>query len=260
MMMIIQTLLQIILESLPISSSGHLVLAEKIMHWQEIPKTVEYLLHGPTIVVLIVYFRATWIHLLLHCWRYRALLMRMIFLGAAATLVTVPLYCGMQWLAPLFPLSLGFACTASFLFSLRFVSYQHEQMSYKKALLLGCVQGISGLPGISRLASTYVAGVWLGLTPKKSFYFSCMMQFPLICAGFLYGLFKTPELAKAARGEWFCVSKIISNHAVSNSIAISAATAIAYFLLWWVQRCMQQHTLWKFGYYMLLPLTLALAI
>lgn len=252
--MIIQSLLQIILESLPVSSSGHLVLAEKIMQWQEIPKAVEYVLHGPTIVVLVLYFRATWVPLLLHCWRYRAVLLRMIFLGAAATLVTVPLYCGMQWLAPCFPLAFGFACTASLLFSLRFVSYHHEPMSYKKALLLGCVQGISGLPGISRLASTYVAGVWLGLPAHKSFYFSCMMQFPLICAGFLYGLFKTA---------WFDTILLTQNHsprAVSNSIAISAATAIAYILLWWVQRCMEQHTLWKFGYYMLLPLALALII
>lgn len=247
--MIIQSLLQIILESLPVSSSGHLVLAEKIMQWQEIPKAVEYVLHGPTIVVLVLCFRATWVPLLLHCWRYRAVLLRMIFLGAAATLVTVPFYCGMQWLAPSFPLALGFACTASLLFSLRFVSYHHEPMSYKKALLLGCVQGISGLPGISRLASSYVAGVWLGLAPRKSFYFSCMMQFPLICAGFLYGLFKT------------CGTEY--RHIVSqpqDAIAIASATAIAYILLWWVQRCMEQHTIWKFGYYMLLPLTLALII
>lgn len=250
-MIIIQSLLQIILESLPISSSGHLVLLQTIFHWPELTKSFEYVLHAPTILILVIYFRATWIPLLLHCWRFRTVIINMVLSGCVADSVTALVYGCMQLLAPHFPLWIGFATTACMLFSLRLVSYKRDQVTYKKALLIGCMQGIAGLPGISRLASTYVTGVWLGLPAHKAFYFSCMIQFPLICAGFLYGL------AKTAGSEWLCASTMVSNYAI---LALVASSVCAYALLYCVQRCMQEHTLWKFGYYMLLPFCLALVV
>lgn len=246
-MIIVQTLLQIILESLPISSSGHLALFQKIMGWEELPTSFEYVLHGPTIIVLMVYFRTTWVSLMKHSWRFRYLIAHMIFLAAMADVVTALVYGCMKLVSPQFPLWLGFFITACMLFSLRGLDYKKKRVTYKKALILGFVQGIAGLPGISRLACTYVTGVWLGLSPRKSFYFSCMIQFPLICAGFLYGLWNVQGTAYT---EFFWQSYFV--------ITLIGGACVAYALLWWVQRCMQTDNLWKFGCYMLVPLCLAM--
>ena len=246
-MVLIQSLVQIILESLPISSSGHLLLVQRVTDLPMLSKSFEYLLHGPTIILLMIYFRSTWVALLMQCWRYRNLIVRMIFLGALADTITAVVYGCMQLLAPWFPLWVGFGITAGMLFSLRSVSYKKAEMSYAKAAAIGLVQGISGLPGISRLASTYVAGVWLGLSPRKSFYFSCMIQFPLILAGFLCGVWTVPAgTVQAMVAQPYTV------------LALVGATTIAYYLLQWVQKCMQAETLWKFGFYLLAPFLIAL--
>ena len=58
--LIIIIFLQIILESLPVSSSGHLLLAEKFLHTQ-MPKYFDYFLHGSTIIILLIIFNKEWI-------------------------------------------------------------------------------------------------------------------------------------------------------------------------------------------------------
>jgi undecaprenyl-diphosphatase len=245
-MLYTQSFLQIILESLPISSSGHLLLMQKILHWPELGRATEYLLHTPTIIILITYFRAVWFPLLMQFTRYYKTIGHMIALTGIADCITALLYLGIQWMAVPFPLWLGFAITAALLFSLYYVPQQRQTLTFTKACILGCVQGVAALPGISRLASTYVAGRWLGLAPHKSFGVSCMLQFPLICAGFLYGSMKQYQ------GETGSVE-----FNFTFFVVITSATIISYMLLAWVQRCMERNTLWKFGWYMLMPTTLA---
>lgn len=249
MINMIQAFVQIILESLPVSSSGHLVLLQKVMEWPSLARSFEYMLHGPTIVMLMFYFRATWYALLRHCWRLRKFIVYLIFLTISTDVITVIVYGFMQWLGAGFPLSLGFLITMGMLFSVRWTLPGRQLMTIKKAWIIGFMQGIAGLPGISRLASTYVAGVWLGLAPHKSFYFSCMIQFPLICAGFLYGFWfvRVDEIRM-----FFVQPKCITFFVI--------ATIIAYVLLGLVQRYMETGTVWKFGYYMLLPFGIALLI
>lgn len=242
-MVLIQSIVQIILESLPISSSGHLTLVQKMFYWQPLSQACEYILHGPTILILIVYFRKTWFALLMHCWRYRILIMRMIMMGAAADLATVPIYESTKFLFAWVPLYIGFLITAAVLYSVRFCRRDaYQPLTYTKAALIGVVQGIAGITGISRLATTYAAGVWLGLSPRKSFYVSCMIQFPIICAGFVYGLWQ---------GDSSCTQLFVQPISL---LALCVATCIAYILLWWVQQIMQQGTVWKFAAYMLAPI------
>lgn len=249
MILLIQSAIQIIIESLPISSSGHLALVQAFAGWAPLSQACEYIMHGPTVALFIIYFRSTWIPLLMHCWRFRVMLAHMIGLACITDILTACIYESVKLWCAAFPLPLGFLITALALGSLRFVRHRvYQPMTVRTALLIGAVQGIAGLPGISRLAITYCTGVWLGLSPRKSFIFSCMIQFPLICAGFLYGLWQ---------GDSACVDLFMQPLSL---LVIGVATCVAYLLLWWVQDCMQRGTVWKFSYYMLLPLIISLLI
>ncbi len=71
---IILLVTQVIIESLPISSSGHLRLAEMLLDRAGIalgtlPKFFEHFLNGPALVVLAVYFYKPWSALVRSAWR-----------------------------------------------------------------------------------------------------------------------------------------------------------------------------------------------
>lgn len=244
----IQACIQIVTESLPVSSSGHLLLLQKIYGWPALSRSFEYIMHGPTIILLVVYFRNIWYGLLCRCWRWRHVIVRMICFAFSADLITTLIYICMQYYGKNFPLSIGLCITAVLLFSLRYAPCPHQKfMPFASALMIGCMQGVAGLPGISRLASTYVAGIWLGLKPRASFYFSCMIQFPLLCAGFLYGIWLDADTKILCMQPFFV-------------IIIIGAMLIAYLFLWLVQQAMEFKMLWKLGYYMLIPAFIACLI
>jgi undecaprenyl-diphosphatase len=242
-MILIQAFLQIILESLPISSSGHSALVEKIMGWQALSQECDYMLHGPTLILLGIYFRKSWIPLLLHAWRFRKLVGRMIVVVCCADLVTTVVYFLVKTFFPTFSLSCGFLITALSLYSLRFQNWSiYQEMTLKKALVIGFVQGCAALQGVSRLATTFVAGTWLGLSARKSFLVSCMLQAPLIGAGFLSGL---------VRGDARCAELFSS---LSSLLILAVAMVIAYAALYSVQHAMERKTVWRYAYYMIIPL------
>ncbi|MCJ8347041.1 undecaprenyl-diphosphate phosphatase, partial [bacterium] len=60
-----------------------------------------------------------------------------------------------------------------------------EKLSFKKAIVLGIVQGIAVIPGISRSGSTILAGLALGLSREKMASFSFLMSIPAIGGAFL---------------------------------------------------------------------------
>ena len=248
---------QIIVESLPVSSSGHLLLLQQLYGLPPLTATVEYLLHGPTVVMLAFYFRQQWIPIVMHMRRYQNVIKHLFMFGFCAELTTVVLYFFMkQYVQSYVPLWFGFLITASALFLTRHKSLSvqvYEPLTFYKMIVIAAVQGIAALPGLSRLGLTYSVGLWLGLTPRKSFLTSCMLQWPLILAGFLYGLYDIyvhPQLPMIGEGI-VCVNNLFM------WVTIIIATICAYFVLRLVQNSLYRGTIWRLGYYMLIPAFLA---
>lgn len=55
-----------------------------------------------------------------------------------------------------------------------------KELNWKGALLIGCVQVLSLLRGISRSGSTLVPGLWLGLRERDAIRFSFLLSIPII--------------------------------------------------------------------------------
>lgn len=251
--------LQIVLESLPISSSGHLELMRCwcIQHGGavELSRTFEYVLHGPTLVMLAFYCVHLWMPLVRHIWCQRFLIGKMLVYVFCADTITTLVYTAVQvgaqqWV----PLWIGFCVTGLLLFSLRWCEQRertahpdYQTVTFAKLCLLGVVQGLAGLPGISRFASTYVAGRWLQLAPRKSLFVSIMLQWPLMAGGFLLGMIHAPFDPTTV---WFMNGWHI--------LLMAICAFIAYFVLWGVQLLLERERLWLLSPYLILPALLAL--
>ncbi len=241
--------IQLIAESLPISSSGHVTLAEHFFMSSSnffLTQAMTFFLHGPTSIILALFFRKRWFFILRHAWRSRFIIMRLILYGFCAEVSTLFWYFTLQKSSITLPLSVGFFITACLLFSLRYAPKNYSSLTPLKASVIGFVQGMALLPGISRLGSTYSVGRHMGLSPNVSFIFSCTIEWPLITAGFFKGLW---ELSTQA-----CMIPF------SLIVCIAVASFLSYAVLCVTYRMALRFTFWYWGVYMLIPTLAALLI
>lgn len=71
-----------------------------------------------------------------------------------------------------------------------------ESLSYKSALLIGLVQCLAFVPGVSRAAATILGGLGIGLSRKEATEFSFFLAVPTLMAAGLYKGYKAlPSLS-----------------------------------------------------------------
>jgi len=67
-----------------------------------------------------------------------------------------------------------------------------EKISYKNAFYIGLIQCLSMIPGVSRAAASIIGGVFNGLDKKQATEFSFLLAVPVMFAATGYDLLKTP--------------------------------------------------------------------
>ena len=194
-------LIQGIGEFLPISSSGHVLLAQTLMKIDadsSAMKMLSILLHVGTLIPVVFIFWKDWVDMILHPVRNRTLLLLVV-----ASLPTLAIYLlakklvtvnGLEGFA-IFDngwfLGVSFLVTALFLLICdRIALRQRENPSGKgvrflPAVVMGCFQGIGMIPGISRSGSTILGGVSAGLNKTRAARFSFLMSAPAILGSLL---------------------------------------------------------------------------
>ncbi len=180
-------LVQGIGEFLPISSSGHLLLARMVMGLtiDETPAyhMLDILLHVGTLIPVIIVFWKDWWAILRNPFRSKTLLL--LFIASLPTLLFKVIFdefissCDTGWF-----LGISFLMTGFILVLSEAISEHHrktvDQPNYKHAIVMGCMQGIALLPGVSRSGSTLAGGLASGLNRKSAAKFSFMMSAPAI--------------------------------------------------------------------------------
>lgn len=244
---------QIILEMLPISSSSHLAVLEALCkknfsfdiaaffaHKKVAIKNIYYYAHLPTLIIVMLYFGKQWWHFIFHNSAIDFAPLVWIFIAAG---ITVIFYWGMQHYKIVFPVRLGLLISACSLFSTAWClgNKSVELWDYSDAFILGCVQGIALLPGISRLAFTCAAGCWLGFSLLDAFCLSWLIQAPLMGAACLKSCIDMWQMRRL---------KEVLNLPISLVMLISGGISYALFLFIVYMLKMQIFYLW--GWYMIL--------
>ena len=247
--MLLLAIVQGITEFLPVSSSGHLVVANSLLP-EKLPNivAVEIALHLGTLAsILVFYWRRVW--------RLLGEDRRVIGLLIVGTLPAVafglPLhYLGKGILQSPLLAGLLFPVTAGLLI---WGSRQAEgetkylDLNWKQALLIGLFQAFAILPGISRSGSTIAAGLIVGLKRESAGVFAFLLAIPAILgAGVLESreLLKEPSVGAAP-------SLLFVGALVSFFVGLAA--------LAWLSRLVQHGRLQYFAYW-LIPLGICVTI
>lgn len=251
---IVLATLQGVAEFLPISSSGHLVLAQNLLDINKAGMRLELVLHVGTLFSIILYYRKTILDLILRVFRRD---------------IPALLYAGYIILSTLPALLFYFTCkemveriyenatvvgcclilTGILLCLLKWFGKENKNLNAKRSILIGAAQAVAILPGISRSGSTIAAARLLGVRPDVAAQFSFLMSLPLLAGGALLdflGFMGGPSVpGEALPDSLLWIGALVS--AIVGYISISLLVKLlkgGYF--------------WIFGIYCLIAGTLAL--
>lgn len=235
----------IILEPFPISSSSHaqalfmFLGQKKFFYDQRIVDALEYVMHGPIALMISIFFFKRWFFLVHNIRRSWPLIIKILWLGIITESVTLFFYLFFLWSdVHWFSVTVGFLITSLSLYSLRFCQIiTATSWHWSNALILGAVQGIAFLPGISRFGLTFTAARWLGFSTKKSFELSFLIEFPISVAACALGLWKL-----YAYDAWYLLnSTVLLIMLIASLVGVIGLYSIAYLIT--LQR------LWLFSWY-----------
>ena len=255
---LILAIVQGLSEFLPVSSSGHLVVANAILEQLGKEPTkdlveVSIVLHLGTLAAVLVYYRSEIIKLLGADRQVIPLLIVGTFPAAVIGVgtkkglpdATVDLILENVLLAGfMFPVTAALLWIAS-----RRVAGEtpYQQLTWRHALAIGTAQAFAILPGISRSGSTIAAGLFAGLNREAASTFAFLLAIPAIAgAGVLEGL----DVLKAGS---------TSTEATVLAIGFAVSFVVGYGALSLLIQFVKQGRLAIFSWY-LLPLGLAVVV
>ena len=208
---IILGIIQGLTEFLPVSSSGHLVLFQKLFGLQEAELFFDVCVHLGTLLAVMVVFRqeikniiSALMRLISSTGSKKTILQKiesdpdlkmalLIVIGSIPTAVLGFLFRGIadRLFASAFLAGLMLMVTGLLLWLTRWAATRVEQpgadrLTSKNAFIIGVVQGVAIIPGISRSGSTISIGLLLGISREMAARYSFLLSIPaIIGAGLL---------------------------------------------------------------------------
>ncbi|MAF83623.1 MAG: undecaprenyl-diphosphate phosphatase [Gammaproteobacteria bacterium] len=186
-------------EFLPVSSSGHLVLAQELLGTNLGTDILfEVAVHIATLFAILIFYRRRVLELIYGAvTRNRDALdyVGKLIVGTLPAVVVALLL--RNWIEAQFNsllvVGICLLVTGFIVWSTRFTIKDNglNEPSWGAAFLIGCVQAIAILPGISRSGSTVAAGMALGLNPLAAAEFSFMLGMIAMAGA---GVLLLPEL------------------------------------------------------------------
>ncbi|MCL2570277.1 MAG: undecaprenyl-diphosphate phosphatase [Firmicutes bacterium] len=195
---IILGLIQGLTEFLPVSSSGHLILAQYLFNLPEDMLLFNIILHVATLLAVLIVFRLRIWQLVRHPFNKTNLAL------VLATIVTVSLVLIFKdiidrtFTARVLPIT--FFITAIILFATTFVRENPNQntddaeleITKKSALATGLAQAIAVVPGFSRSGFTIATALATGTKRQAAAEFSFLMSIPIIIGALVLELVSGP--------------------------------------------------------------------
>jgi undecaprenyl-diphosphatase len=233
-------------EFLPISSTGHLILAGDLLDFND---------EKGKVFEIVIQFAA----ILAVCWEYRMKILSVVrglpnnpaaqrfaanlfiaFLPAAVLGLLFAKAIKTYLFAPL-PVALAFIVGGLFILwaekrNHRITIETMDEMDWKDALKVGCAQSLALVPGTSRSGATIIGGLFFGLSRKAATEFSFFLAIPTLFAATVYESVKYRDLFHAEDIGMFLVGSITS--------FISAFLCVR-----WLLRYISRHNFTAFAWY-----------
>lgn len=184
---IIIAIVQGLTEWLPISSSGHILLFEKLLGYSG-GLAFEVALHFGTLMAVFLYFRKDIIDITRDFfsgkWKTENGKMGWLLVVGTIPAMIVGLLVSNYFdsiLSDFLLLGMGFLVTGVLLLIVGLTNGSAKNnITWKKSLIIGGAQAIAILPSISRSGTTIASGVLMGIDVKKAMKFSFLLSIPAI--------------------------------------------------------------------------------
>ena len=190
-------------EFLPISSSGHLLLAQKLVGLEDGGMLMTVMLHVATLAAVLIVFRKQVWDIIRHPIQWKTLWL------IVATIVTAALTLGFKkffdaaedgrWLGYCFIITAMLLTVAEYAKKHLARDITCNNMKWWRSVVIGFMQGVAVLPGISRSGATITGALCCGMKKDEAAEFSFLLSIPAILGG---AVLELPDLLKNGAGDY----------------------------------------------------------
>jgi undecaprenyl-diphosphatase len=240
---IILGIIEGITEFLPISSTGHLIVASELLGIDQnsVTKAYEVIIQFAAILAVILNYPSKFTFKHIDLWTKIFIAFLPIATIGFLFSSEVKAMFSLQIVAVMFIIGgVVFLIVEKFYDETKHITSDVEDITYKQSLYIGLAQIFALIPGTSRAGSSIIGAMIAGLNRKASAEFSFLLAFPVMCATTAYDLLKHHK-------ELFSDANIL-NLAVGFVISFLVAfVAIKLFL-----KFLENFTFVAFGIYRIL--------
>jgi undecaprenyl-diphosphatase len=249
-------ILQVFVELLPVSSSGHVLLLQQWVTYLKptlkLPPTDLFrifidIAHLPTALVVFYFYRyelIAWYSL-----PTTTVVTCAVLLLLASSVTGVLYKTGSYWSPSSTALPIGFMITGFLLYLTQWCvsSNVQQELTITNILILGVAQGIAFFPGISRFALVFTTARFLNFSATQAFGLTWFLHVPLMIGAGSIGLLKL----------WY-YHAVPCLHMISYLLTLLVSGMMSYFLFDVMYIMAQEGQLWRFGIYLVVPFVLSL--
>lgn len=252
-------------EFIPVSSSGHLQIIPDLFGWKSPSTTFILLAHIGTLLALLIYFRQDLWQFALSLWRFARSQGKVkhgdrqnLSVIVKVVLATIP--AGLFGLlleqridsfytdATTFPIPSVITATAMLVLGIVFLFAEKlftgkkgdlNKLSLPGAILIGIMQVLALLRGVSRSGITILTGLGVGLTREGAARFSFLMSIPIMTATSLFAIL---DVLKSSEG-------LGNQDLVTGVVALITSFIFGFIAIKFLLSYLQRNSLAVFGWY-----------
>ncbi|OWA35315.1 UDP pyrophosphate phosphatase [Saccharibacillus sp. O16] len=244
-------IVQGVTEPIPVSSSGHLIVAQRLLGVEQTGLTFEILTNTASLIAIVFIYRHDIWRLITGSWNYirtrnaeyKSDFMFVVYvvLGTIPAVVVGLLF--KDWIEATFSsvktvaIALLFTGVALWLIRNMRGRKQDGDLKTRDALIVGFAQAIALIPGVSRSGSTVIASIATGMKQDTALRFSFMLYIPISLGAIVLGL---PDIRKASEAPGMMGPYVL---------AFIATLIVTYFAMRWFMGIMAKGNLKYFSYY-----------
>jgi len=241
---IILGFIQGVTEWLPISSTGHLRIAERFLGLA-VPLLFDVTLHVGTLIIILLFFRKD-IKIILAALvkgdfkSENGKLIPLIIVGTIPTaLIGVVFNNAIEtYFSNFLPIAGAFITCGVVLYFSKTGQERKENITYLEALAIGTAQGVALIPGLSRSGLTIAIALLLGIRREKAFTFSFLLSVPAVIGALGLTLYEQHEtLTLAGVG----LTEIL--------VGIAVSLVVSYFALKLLWKALAGKKFYLFAFY-----------
>lgn len=238
-------------EPIPISSSGHVIIAQRLMGMEQNGLTLEVFLNTASLLAILFIYRAMIWKMALNGLsyirtrktEYKSDFMFIVYVIAGTIPAGVIGVLFKDQIEAIFSsvkmVAISLLITGAALWLIRNLRgvKREGDLRVKDAVIVGLAQAVALIPGISRSGATVIASIAVGMKQETALRFAFMLYIPVSLGGVLLGV------------KDYSTDPIAGSLIVPYGIAFLATLVFTYFSMKWLMNVMEKGKLGYFSYY-----------